>query len=966
MTNLPFHQTSFETIIFKVQASKASTTAPKNRPLFFLTTCFLLGLLSTIAPARVSLADENIQTSRFYEEAVVQFRNNENKAAIINLKNALQQNPKYLAAHILLGQAYLREKDLALAEHEITVAEQLGADKSLLVLSRAQLYLYEIKYSLLLQEINPSQYSNSLQPTLHLYRGHAHFQLNQLNEALKEYETAAQLNPRQAAPILGKANVLLRQGNMEGATLAANQAGQLEPQNAETWYIQASIKHAQGDTQQAIKNYDKAIEIMPDHLDARLARAGVLMDLGKDSQALLDLEYLRKSYPFDPRAAYLNAVVLERTGQLDQSHKELEAAADILTQIRSEFLDQHAQSLMLSGLVNYSLQRFDQASVFLKKYTEQFPQQPGAYKLLANILLNNGEANKVVELLEPALKYAANDYRFLLLLGTAYAQIGRHDQANSMLEKASAMDTHGENIHTELGMNRLAMGQDALAIEHLELATKNKPENTKAGINLVIMYITRHQGTKALPIAKAMHEHDPDNLTLLNLYGTAQVAAGQYQQGRLSFEKALSLNPDFITAHINLSKLDAAEKKRAQAKQRLASLSIKFPQNIAVLLELAQLEQSTGDYNKASEWLEQAKKIDGKSLPVVLAQIDNKLKAGNYPEALNIAIDGQKDFRHNVQLLEALAKCYVAGGHLGKASAVLKNMTDEVGFDAKQLYQISKQQAALEDYPEAIKSLQKAVQGNATFLPAQIALTELQLSHGERLYALNGANSLLEQYPDKAIGYRLMGDIDSHDKNFSHAAINYQSALDKEKNVDLLMRLYMALKQANDAQKAFNALEQWVKTHPQDTVPILALAEEYLQSRQWVKAQKYYEQLLKSNKNQPLLLNNLAYIYATTGNAKALEFAEQAQKLTPDQPSSNDTLGWILVNKDQPERGLEYLRTAHARSSQDPEIRYHLAVALYRLNRIDEAKQELEQALQEKQTFNGIEDARTLFDKLKK
>ncbi len=408
-----------------------------------------------------------------------------------------------------------------------------------------------------------------------------------------------------------------------------------------------------------------------------------------------------------------------------------------------------------------------------------------------------------------------------------------------------------------------------------------------------------------------------------------------------------------------------AAKKHDQAKQRLTELNKKFPRNIAVLLELAQVDQLTGDYDKAGEWLEQAKKIDDKSLPVILALIDVKLKAGKHPEALNIALDGHKLLGRNPQLLEALVRCYVATGQQRSATAVLQGMTNDVGFDAKRLYQISRQQTALADYPGAIRSLQKAVQSNATYLPAQIALAELQLNHGERIYALNGAQSLLEQYPDKAIGYRLLGDIDSHDKNFSHAVTNYQTALDKEKSADLLMRLYLALKQANDAPKAFSILEQWVTAHPKDEIPMLAIAEEHLQAKQWEKAQKYYEQLLKDNKNQPLLLNNLAYIYFITGNPKALSYAEQAQKLTPDLPSSNDTLGWILVNNDQAERGLEYLRTAHARSAQDPEIRYHLAVALYRLNRIEEARLELEQALQEKQTFNGIEDARALLNKLK-
>jgi putative PEP-CTERM system TPR-repeat lipoprotein len=932
-----------------------------------LKNCFLALLPLVVFSMGSVCAEDTINSSQYYEKAIVEFRNNETKAAIINLKNAIQQNPQYLAAHILLGQAYLREKEFAIAEYEFTRSKELGADKSLIVLSQAQLYLSETKYNQLLQEIDAEKYGVSLQPELHIYRGQAHFQLNQFNDALKEYELAVRLNPQLASALLGKANTLLRLSNVKEAKLAVEKALQLEPKNADAWYMEASIEHAQGNLQQAVKNYDKSLEINPNHLEARLARAGLLTALNKDQLALVDFDYLRKNHPFEPRAAYLQAVVLERNNRSAEAQQALVDAADILLQINPIFIEQNPQMLMLSGMVNYSLHRFDLASGFLKRYIKQFPEQLEAYKLLGNILLTNGEANKVVELLEPVVQYATNDHQFLLLLGTAYSEIGKYEKANATLEKAAAVDILDSSIHTELGMNQLAVGEDKTAIKQLEIAVKNTPDNTKAGINLVVLYIKRHEGAKALPIAKAMVDKFPGNLTLLNLYGTTQVAAKQIKQARATFEKVISLNPDFVTSYLNLSKLDVAEKKYEPAKQRLLELNKKFPTNIAILLELALVDQAMGDSEKSIKWLDDALKIDEKSLPVILAAIEAKFKAKKYPEALNIAMAGEKYFNHNVQLLTALVNCHLAVGQKDTAKSILKNMAEnEVGYDAKKLYQVANQQAALADYAGAIKSLQKATRSNAAYLPAQVALAELQLNHGQRIYALNIAQALLDEQPNRAIGYRLMGDIDIYDKNFSQAVVHYQTAFDKEKNTDLLMRLYSTLRQTNNEQKATALLEQWVKAHPKDTMPILALADEYLQSKQWVKAQKYYEPLLKNNPNQPLLLNNLAYIYFVTGNSKALEYAEKALKLTPNQASSNDTLGWILVNKNQPERGLEYLRTANALSARDSEIRYHLGVALYRLNRIDEARIELVEALQEKQNFNGVEEARILLDKIKK
>ncbi|AEF99507.1 PEP-CTERM system TPR-repeat lipoprotein [Methylomonas methanica MC09] len=934
--------------------SKSKTTST------FLASLFLASALNVPV---TGFADENL-AGKYYEDALVAYRKQDTGAAIIELRNALQQNPNYVAAHILLGELFLQKKSLSEAEVHLNLANQLGADRSLTVKALAQLYLYQIKYNLLLKEIQPSQFNRQLQPDLHLFRGHAYLQLNQISEALNEYDMAAQIDPSRVDAVIGRANALLRRNDLDGANQAIEKAMAMQPDNAGNWYVNGTINHVQGDLENAIKNYDKAITLMPDYQDARIARAGVLMDLHQDERAAEDLVYLREHYPFDPKAAYLHAVLLARNGQKDASTKELEAAADIIVSVKPEYLTQHSQTLMLSGLINYSLQRFDLAAEYLRQYVKTYPGQPGPYKLLASILLNKNEPETVIDLLRPVVASHPNDHRLLFLLGTAYMNVGKHDKANALLEKASAGEGGGENIHAEIGLNRLSMGQETLATQELEAAIKKNPGNTQAGIPLVAIYIRNGEGQKALRVAQGMHDKLPKNLTLLNLLGTAQVAMQNLKQARHSFEKAVELDPSFITAHLNLSKLDVAEKKIDKAKQRLVKLNQEFPDNVAVLIELSTVEQAAGNDDGANQWLEKARRVDQKSMPVLLAQMDLKIKTGRALEALSVGEAAELIDRENPQLLQALARGYLASNNREKALSIYRRMADQARLNVKKLYTVARYQIQAGDYPDAIKTLKQALVADEKHIPSQIALTEMELYHGKPVFAISRANNLLKEYPQRGFPHRLLGDIAAHDKNVDLAVSRYQTAFDLEPDTGLLMKLYQGLKQTGQNEKAFGLLSQWTQKHPKDLVPIAALAEELLQQGKLKEAQKHYEFLLAQYPNEPQFLNNLAYIYFTNGNGKALSYAEKAQKIAPEQASSNDTLGWILVNTGKAEQGLHYLRSAHSRMSQNPEIRYHIAVALDKLGRKEEAKQELEQIVNSNSSFNGMEQARILLDKL--
>lgn len=922
-------------------------------------------LLLAIALASQGSRADDILAGKYYEEALIAHRNNNSQEAIIDLKNAIQQNQNYVAAHVLLGEIYLQQKSLSEAEAQLDQADQLGADPSITVKSRAQLYLYQMKYEQLLKEIEPARFNRDLQADLLVLRGHALLQLNQASEALKEYELAARINPNLVDTTIGKANASLIKGDIKTASREAEKALLLAPKNSSTWYLKASIEHAQGHLAEALKNYDEAVLINPDYFDARSSRAGLLVDLFQDDRAKADLEYLRKKFPFDPKAAYLHSVVLARNNQAEASAKELEAAGEIINSINPEFIAKQPQLLMLAGLVHYSLNRFDSAYDFLIHYVKEFPEQLGAYRLLGSVLLAKNQPEKAVELLKPVLVRHPNENRLMFLLGNAYMQLGNYDLANMMLEKAAAQDKSNDKARAELGLNRLMMGQDQLASEELETALNSNPSNLQAGIPLVAMYIAQGETDKALSIAHSLYEKYPNNLSLLNLLGTAQVASGQYPQARKSFEKAIATDPNFVAAQLNLAKLEAGENHADQARDRLQKLSQHLPDNVAIAVELASLELASGHFEQAGQWLSKARTLDPKSLPALLALIDLKLKTGKVSEAITLAEQEKINFPRDMQLSEAMVHCYLAAGSKDSAMNTLRLMTQEARFNAKMLYKIASYQRDIGDHSEAIKSLKKAVMGDEKHLPSQIALVIMELKHGSPSFALSRAQSLAKQYPDKGFAYQLLGDIALHNNDAGKAASQYQIAFDKEADTALLMKLYQALKQNKQNDKAYNTLEQWLKKHPNDEIAMMAFAEEQLLAGRLRDAQKYYEALLEKHPEQGSLLNNLAYIYFNTGNDKALSFAEQAQKRQPDLATTNDTLGWILVNKNQADQGLHYLRNAQSRAAQNPEIRYHIAVALDRLQRKQEAIQELEQALKSNQTFNGIEQAKALLEKLR-
>ena len=92
-----------------------------------------------------------------------------------------------------------------------------------------------------------------------------------------------------------------------------------------------------------------------------------------------------------------------------------------------------------------------------------------------------------------------------------------------------------------------------------------------------------------------------------------------------------------------------------------------------------------------------------------------------------------------------------------------------------------------------------------------------------------------------------------------------------------------------------------------------------------------------------MLLNNLAWTAGQIKDPRAIEYAEKAYKLAPNQPAVLDTLGVLLVEKGDKARGIELLQKASKLAPTSPSIRLNLAKALISTGQKDAAKKELEE-----------------------
>ena len=829
---------------------------------------------------------------------------NDPKAATIQLKNALQKNPESPEVRYLLGKSLLLGGDAVGAEVELRTARRLKHPDALVLpeLARAQLALGQFKVmtdELAVISFDDAPAMADLQTSL--ATGFA--VQGARDKAQEAVDKALQLAPKYVPALLVRARLKVAVDDVDGALQVLREVVALAPGNAGAWMMRADLLlHAKRDIEGAQAAYNSALRIKPDLPQAHAALIQMQFQKSDLPAAKLQFEAMKKALPQHAETQLFEA-------QLALANKDAKGARDLLQKALRKH-PEHARMLLTAGAVELQLGATAQAEAFLARAVQLAPNDVAARRLLARTQLRAGQPGKALATLKPVLDSAAPDVESLSMAGEAQLANGDTKSSEDFFSRALRLRPADAKARTALAMAQIARGNADSGIGELRMIAQSDA-GVSADLALISSLLRKGDFERAMAAIDVVEKKQPDRALAANLRGQVLLRRKDPAGARKNFEAALLKQPGLFSAVASLAALDLVEKKPEQAQARFDALLKADPKNGQALLALAELKARTGGTPaEVLALLNTAVTANPDDSYARLALIDHHLFNRDGKAALVTAQSAVATLPEDFDLLAKLGQVQLAGGDNNQAQVTFKKMVSVQPRSVPGLLGLADAQAASKDLDAAAKTLKKAQEIAPDALPVQRAVVLVAAQQKRYPDALLVARKMQTQRPGDALGWMLDGEIALAQQQWDGATAAFRTASTKTNPGQAPARLHFALSNAKKTAEADRMGDAWVKDHPKDLSFMQYLADVALNQGDYPMAEKRYRDLLERQPEQPVALNNIAWLMLKQAKPGALAFAERANKIAPNEAPLIDTLALVLAAEKRLPEAIEQQKIA--------------------------------------------------------
>lgn len=858
------------------------------------------------------------------------------KAGIIQLKAALQRNPQSGEARFLLGKALLESGDAQAAGLELQKALDLKHDDNdvLPVLARVLLQQRDAKQVI-------AQYSRArLQDPVSIADlktsiATAYLQLNDGERAQAAIEEAISVAPEFAPALLLKARLLGAARNFEQAASLCDRVLAKEPKNAEALTIKGSLAlFTSVDRSTALALFRKALDADPRYLPAHMNILAVYMEQRDTAKLETQIEALRKVLPNHPQTKFFEA----------QLHymRDRPAQAREVAQLLLRIVPDNVRILQLAGAIELQDNKLLRAEQHLGKAVQLAPDLILARRLLAQTYLNSGQADKALNVLAPLLTAAAPMAESLALAAEAHLLNGDVRQAEQLYARAAKINPNNPQIRTALALRKLVGGQSEAAFSELE-AVASSDAGTLADMALISARMRAGDLDQALRAIDILDAKQPKRPVAAYLRGRVLTLQKKSSLAAKSYERALAIEPSYFPAAAALAALDLADAKPEQARQRFESILKVDAKHTMAMLALGELRERAGgapeDVRKIIA--EAARLSPTEPAPRVLL-IRDLLVRNETKAALSAAQDAVATIPSNPQLLALLGQAQFKSGDAEQALLTFRKLVALEPRAPNAYLQLADVQLAVKNRREAEQTLGRLLDMEPNHLDGQRALIALLLEDGRQEAALRVARDIQKQRPKLAVGWLYEGDVYARKGQWAPALTAYRIGLQRERIPQLAAKVHGTLVASGQLASADQMAQQWEKEFPKDVQFLIHLGDIALLRADHALAERRFRAVLELQPENPLALNNLAYMLLKQNKPGALVFAEKANQLAPDRPALMDTLSLALAAEGQFARAIEIQRRALSAQPEHHALRLTLAKLYLQAGDKSQARTELQ------------------------
>lgn len=860
------------------------------------------GLLSLALLAGCGESVDSERQAAIYLESGAAYRQQgQYRAAMIEARNAIKYAPQKLEGYWLLADILAQLGNPHASNEVLMSLEGVEDPRHLKRIATNHVALGKLRSARELLA-NPALAANlSSDPDLQILQAKILAGEGRLNDALGQLQDLIRRQPDAREAHLTLATLQLQAHHKAAASAALKDWLQRQPDDAEFLALQAAI--AAGDNQLELSErlLTQALQTLPQTdlltpLKARVLRqlAAVLTQLGRSSEALAYSQLLARAAPgADEQRQKLNqALDLYRAGDFQQAEK-------LLSELYETSPGNQVGALLL-GLVQYEQGNYEDASELLGDNVDPETMSAPVIEATALAQLREQRPADALALLREALLDHGDNARLQAIYGMAALQFAEHQESGAIaLNKALSLDPERATLRLPLAEYYIRTGRVDQARAQIVSAANQAPADPRIQ-------------TAAIQFFLRAGEAD-----------TAQTMMGKF----------LEASPSQASTLVLAARLGLLNKDPASAKSLLARALKAEPGSTEALLTLGQMALQQRDWTTASSHFKTAIDHSPDSVSAYKGLLSAYEVRGSVQAGLD-ALTALADSNGSAIPRAVIAEFLLRHNRLDDAAAQIRQVQaaatgdNYVGAVTTSVYRAQADaQRQARNLDAARNTLMAAIQLQPDNQDLLSDLVRLELLAG-RTEEADKLIAQIRSQPNGAMLAALLAAAVEHTQGHPDKALAVLNARWKAAGEPAVAeRLYALLKGMGQDRQALELASAWADQHPRDPRPLTILAMDAQQRGEVLVATRWYERSLTLQPDQPVVLNNLAWLKFEAGDAQAVELAQRASELAPTNASILDTYGWILFKRGNKQAALPILQRAARYAPDSKEIADHLAEA---------------------------------------
>ena len=666
------------------------------------------------------------------------------------------------------------------------------------------------------------------------------------------------------------------------------------------------------------------IAAQPDKAPPRVLRGQVLERLKRADEAEAELKKAMELESNDTAPTFLYADFLVRNGKA----AEAEPLFRRLVELKPEF---PSYAALANFLARDPKRDAEAEAVFREGIAKAKPEQLStAYRTLASFQYTRNRFGDSEATLHEAIEKTPDDLETIYALARFYVARGDEKKADEMVEQATKAKPDDEKTWLVLSAFRSRKGDLPGALAAAEDALERNPESKTARLRKaeLLLDMGYREGSKekiaqGRSITDAILAKEPGSPDALFVKAKIDLAESRNDDAITALRRALEAKPDWGQAHFLLGSALFLQNDRNGAGTEVARAVELEPDLAEARKLLARIRAASGQFDLAVE--ESRKYLDARP----------------------------GDAEGRLQLAQSLVR-------LGKPKDAMAELEKipEKDRDSEIYYAIGRVNLVLGKAAPARAALEKADSIRPNHPEVLQTMLQLDSSEGRLKDSLERIGKAVAAEPQNAQLLHLQGIAFALDGRAGDAEQNFRRAIEvSPKDLAAYQSLAALMARTGRLDETIKTYERAFESQPNSGPVALTLGSLYESRGDKEKALEYYEKAVAVDPNLGAAKNNLAYLLAESGQNldRALDLAQEAKALLPDNSNAADTLGWVLYRKGVPGAAIGYLKDAESGARPGDEslgvIRHHLAQAYEANNEPERARETLERALADLETL---------------